>query len=454
MSTMNGGSPTNSKSVPEIIGVKLAGDEMNEDDFHVWIEKLVNKEIADAQVGAWLAAVYLKGLSNNEISYLTRCMAESGARLIWPEDWDLNLVVDKHSTGGVGDKVSLPLAPALAACGLKVPMISGRGLGITGGTLDKLESIPNFNVELSMGDMKEALEEVGCFIAGQTKDICPADKILYSIRDITGTVGERGLVTSSIVSKKVAEGLSSLVLDVKWGLGCYQDNFEQGEELALSLRRTAASLGVNTTAVISHMNAPLGNAVGNSLEVLESIECLQGGGPADLRELVCVQGGLLLLSSGLAKTKEEGNSKMAEVLDNGSALNKFKQMLINQGVERELAERLVAPNNENVLKPAKFKTKLVSERAGYITTLHARNIARIACDLGAGRKAPGDLLDHTVGVQLSKSLGDYIEAGEAYGEIHHNQSPLPSQILQLAGECLEVDENPGKPPKRINKIIE
>jgi len=438
------------KSIPQIIGLKKMGGEMTNLDVETWVDQLVSGQIAGEQLGAWLMAVCLKGLTDEEISCLTRCMAESGSTLEWPEDWDLNRIVDKHSTGGVGDKVSLPLAPALAACGLRVPMVSGRGLGMTGGTLDKLESIPNYSVDMSMERMREALETVGCCIVGQSKEICPADKRMYQARDITETVGSRGLVTSSIICKKIAEGLSSLVLDVKWGLGCYQETYQQAIELADGLVTTASSLGVKTTAVISNMNTPLGMAVGNSLEVLESVECLQGAGAADLRELVCIQGGLLLHSAGLVQDSKEGELRIAEVLDNGAALEKFKQMLIFQGVEEGVAEQLV--RNGEGLRAADNLTKLESEESGYVTGIQAKNIAQIANSLGAGRNNPDDQLDHSAGVRLTKSLGDWVAKGDVWAVIHHNR-PLPDQIMELARKSIEVKAEKGDLEKRITKII-
>merc|ERR1719357_2380302 len=259
-------------------------------------------------------AVYLHGLSADETSWLTRAMVNSGTTMSWPKAWK-SLLVDKHSTGGIGDKVSLPLAPALAACGLKVPMISGRGLGITGGTLDKLESIPGYRVQLTLDEITSMMESVGCCIVGQTGEICPADKLMYAARDITATVGSLGLITSSIISKKAAEGISSLVLDIKWGAGCYQATLEEAEATANALLRTSRSLGVKTTGVISHMESPLGKAVGNSLEVAESLECLRGHGPRDLRELVVMEGAMVLVSANVVESLEMGKHKIEEVLD-------------------------------------------------------------------------------------------------------------------------------------------
>jgi len=415
------------------------------------VKKLVSREVADTQLGAWLMAVYLKGFSGEEASNLTRSMVTCGAQLTWPDHWDKKLIVDKHSTGGVGDKVSLPLAPALAACGLKVPMVSGRGLGITGGTLDKLESIPNFRVQLSEKEITAALEEIGCCIVGQTEQICPADRIMYSARDVTGTVGSRGLITSSIISKKVAEGISSLVLDVKWGLGCYQQTLKEGEDLAEALVEAARSLGVSTTAVITNMDSPVGQAIGNSLEVYESLDCLRGGGPADLRELVCVEGGLLLLSAGLVNSREEGAERIGKVLDNGSALKKFADMLKFQGAGEDVVADLIS-NKSSVLTSAKHITKLESQVSGYVAQIHAGHIARLAGSLGAGRSKPGDLVDHAVGIRLNKSTGDTVELGEVWGEIHHNQ-PLSPQTIDETRDWITVADSPQHIQNRISKII-
>lgn len=298
----------NIKSVADIIALKRDGHELSKEDIETWIAKLLQDEITDAQLGAWLMAIYIRGLSRSETANLTQIMTTSGDTLEWPHEWN-KILVDKHSTGGVGDKVSLVLAPALAACGRKVPMISGRGLGITGGTLDKLESIPGYNVTLSADQIREALDKVGCVIAGQTGKIAPADKIIYACRDNTNTVGNLSLQTSSILCKKAAENIHALVLDVKYGKGCYQPTFEYAERVADSLVSVANFMGIKTMAVMSNMDDPLGLCIGNALEVAESIQCLKGQGPPDLEELVVKQGGLLLANSGHEQiTLEKGEN--------------------------------------------------------------------------------------------------------------------------------------------------
>ena len=298
------------KSTADIIALKRDGYPLCYEDLEIWIQRVLNQEVTPAQLGAWLMSVYIQGLNPEETANLTKIMTKSGDTLIWPAEWK-SILVDKHSTGGVGDKVSLVLAPALAACGRKVPMISGRGLGITGGTLDKLESIPGYNVTLSADEILEGLKQVGCLIAGQTGSIAPADKILYACRDNTNTVGNLSLQTSSILSKKAAENISSLVLDVKYGKGCYQPTKEYAERVATSLVTVSKSMGIRTAAVISKMDDPLGKHIGNALEVAESIECLKGYGPHDLEELVVKQGGLLLANSGdRSLTLSEGEDQI------------------------------------------------------------------------------------------------------------------------------------------------
>lgn len=437
------------KSIPEIISIKRDGQEMTEAEMRYWVEQVVGGGVADCQLGAWLMAVCIQGLSLKETSWLTRAMMDSGSVLSWPKDWDTKLV-DKHSTGGVGDKVSLPLAPALAACGLKVPMISGRGLGMTGGTLDKLESIPGFRVQLSESEITGILEEVGCCIVGQTSDIVPADKIIYATRDVTGTVGNLGLITSSIISKKAAEGIKALVLDVKWGKGCYQAGRKQAELLAQALIQTSESLGVKTSAVISHMETPLGQAVGNSLEVLEALQCLNGGGPEDLANLVQIEGGMLLVSSGMEPNLQAGKQRIKHVLKNGEALKKFKQMIQMQGVSSSTAEELC--HNNTGLPVANFTTPLIATQSGWVNTVDAGLIAKVACELGAGRSKPDSQLDLAAGVVISVSPGDHISSGSTWAVLHHSKE-VPSHLMILAKSALQLVQDRPIVEDRITKII-
>ncbi|NWU07880.1 TYPH phosphorylase, partial [Cephalopterus ornatus] len=290
--------------------------------------------------GAMLMAIRLRGMDAGETLSLTRAMATSGRALAWPPAWH-GLVVDKHSTGGVGDKVSLALAPALAACGCKVPMISGRGLGHTGGTLDKLEAIPGFRVSLSPEEMCSTLEQVGCCIVGQSEELAPADRVLYGLRDVTATVDSVPLITGrGLRHKKAAEQLSALVLDVKFGGAALYPTQDSARQLARSLVEVGAQLGIRTVAVLSRMDQPLGRAVGNSLEVLEALECLDGGGPQDLRQLVTVLGGVLLWQCGKAAGAAQGRELLGRALDDGSARSTFEAMLGAQGVPPDTAHRL------------------------------------------------------------------------------------------------------------------
>jgi len=429
------------KSIPEIIGIKRDGSVFSEDDIRVFISKLVAGDVSDAQLGAWLMATCIHGLNVQETAWLTRAMVESGVSLEWPEEWR-HLVLDKHSTGGVGDKVSLVLAPALAAAGLKVPMISGRGLGITGGTLDKLESIPGYRVNLSLEEIRSIVEDVGCCIAGQTKDLCPADKVMYAARDITGTVGCLGLIVSSIISKKVAEGINQLVMDVKWGEGCYQETFEEAEKLADVLVQTSEGVGVKTVAVISHMESPLGRCVGNSVEVEESLDCLRGVGARDLRDLVILQGAMLLTSAGKVENLDMGKEKIAAVLDNGVALEKFRQMVIRQGVDEEVAKQLCHPdkNNNRVTVTASNTTSVMASTSGRVTKIGAGAVARLAIALGAGRCHPSDVLDLGAGVELRVEPGDVVENGQEWAVIHHNRD-IPKQLLSDLKRSIEINPN-------------
>lgn len=440
------------KTIQEIIAAKRDGGIFSEADITTWVEELVRGDVAGCQLGAWLMAVYVRGLTLQETTHLTRAMMESGLTLSWPNDWKSSLV-DKHSTGGVGDKVSLPLAPALAACGLKVPMISGRGLGITGGTLDKLESIPGYRVQLTLDEITSMMEDVGCCIVGQTGEICPADKLMYAARDISATVGSLGLITSSIISKKAAEGISCLVLDIKWGAGCYQATLAEAEATANALLQTSRSLGVKTTAVISHMESPLGRAVGNSLEVEESLACLRGGGPRDLRRLVVTEGAMLLLSAGRVSNLGEGQVMMEHVLDSGAARDRFRRMLIGQGVEAAIAARMCgAENSGNVLPRAKRTTDLVSPSTGWVRGADAKAVGLLSQGLGAGRAHPDDVLDLAAGVEMLVCPGDRVEEGQVWAVIHHH-CDIPSHLFASASQALDISEMEETVRPRITQIL-
>ncbi|KAL2775403.1 thymidine phosphorylase isoform 2, partial [Daubentonia madagascariensis] len=331
--------PSEPKQLPELIRVKRDGGRLSEADIRGFVDAVVNGSAQGAQIGAMLMAIRLQGMDLEETSALTQALAKSGQQLEWPEAWHQQLV-DKHSTGGVGDKVSLVLAPALAACGCKVPMISGRGLAHTGGTLDKLESVPGFNVIQSPEQMQVLLEQVGCCIVGQSKKLVPGDGILYAARDVTATVDSLPLITASILSKKVVEGLSALVVDVKFGEAAVFPNQEQARKLARALVGVGAGLGLRVAAALTAMDKPLGRSVGHTLEVEEALLCMDGAGPSDLRDLVTKLGGALLWLSGQAEAQAEGAARVAAALDDGSARGRFEQMLAGQGVDPGLARAL------------------------------------------------------------------------------------------------------------------
>ncbi|MEO2208336.1 MAG: thymidine phosphorylase, partial [Candidatus Poseidoniia archaeon] len=359
-------------------------------DIGRFVEGVTNDSLTDDEVVAWLRGVFEDGLDSAQTVALTEAMRDSGEILEWPADW-AHLVVDKHSTGGVGDKVSIPLAPALAACGLKVPMISGRGLGHTGGTLDKLESIAGFRVNLSTDEVRGQVERIGLAMVGQTENLVPADRRMYALRDVTGTVASLPLITSSIVSKKAAEGLTALVLDVKHGRAAFMVEREQAEALARSMVEVANGMGIQTTAVLSTMDQPLGCAVGNALEIVESVETLCGRGPHDLEELVCVQGGLLLTGAGLAEDMVAGALLIHNSLNDGSAFERFLQMVDAQGgspsdfdTDASLLRSL------GLLDTSLLSTEIFAESAGRISDIDALAVAHACLDLGSGRKKLND----------------------------------------------------------------
>ncbi|XP_066110720.1 thymidine phosphorylase isoform X3 [Saccopteryx bilineata] len=333
-------SPPEPKQLPELIRLKRDGGRLSEGDIRGFVRAVVDGSAQGAQIGAMLMAIRLQGMDLEETMALTQALANSGQQLEWPEAWRRQLV-DKHSTGGVGDKVSLVLAPALAACGCKqVPMISGRGLGHTGGTLDKLESIPGFTVIQSPEQMQVLLERVGCCIVGQSKKLVPADGILYEARDVTATVDSLPLITASILSKKVVESLSALVVDVKFGGAAVFSSQAEAQKLARALVDVGAGLGLRVAAALTAMDNPLGRSVGHTLEVEEALLCMDGAGPPDLRDLVTRLGGTLLWLNGQAEAQAEGITRVAAALDNSSARDRFERMLAMQGVDPGLARAL------------------------------------------------------------------------------------------------------------------
>jgi len=433
-------STTTPLRLPDVIKHKREGKTLEEEQISFFIDGVVKENVDAAQIGAMLMAIYFRGMTLDETAALTKAMMNSGDILEWPAEWKDRLV-DKHSTGGVGDKVSIVLAPALAACGLKVPMMSGRGLGFTGGTLDKLEAIPGFNVTLTQEAMTDALDKVGCVIVGQTAKLVPADRILYSLRDITATVDSLPLITASILSKKGAESISHLVMDIKVGRGAWFKSVAEAEIVAKYLVQTGKLIGINMSATLTDMNSPLGRCVGNSLEIWDALETMRGKGRKDLVELVAVQGAHLLLSAGVVSNEAEGVAMIEETLSNGQALNKFKQMIIVQGVSPETAELLCSASGEHdweIMKPAQFRTNIPAPANGYFRGINALVAAEICGSLGSGRSRAGDQIDHAVGLEVLHPYGTFFNKDEPILRLHHNSVDLSPSVVRRLKESVDI----------------
>lgn len=416
------------------------------------VNGVVDGSLNDEQVIDFLQKIFYEGLDEDSTIKLTESMRDSGRVLSWPKEWS-HLVVDKHSTGGVGDKVSIVLAPALAACGLKVPMISGRGLGHTGGTLDKLESIAGFRVDLSIDEMREQVEQIGLAMVGQTDALVPADRRMYALRDVTNTIASIPLITSSIVSKKAAEGLSSLVLDVKHGRAAFMQEREQAEALSQSMADVANGMGISTSVVLSAMDQPLGCAIGNALEIVESVETLCGRGPHDLEELVCVQGGILLEASGIVEDMDEGALMIHNSLNDGSAFTKFLEMVDCQGGDRDdFASDYSMLSSLGLLDDNLLSTEIYVDKNGWIDDIDAMSIALACLELGSGRKVLTDTVDHSVGAIIEAQLGDEVDIGDTLIVIYH-RNELPKGLSESVCSAFSISPEPVDLESRITQII-
>ena len=421
------------------IAKKRDGGELSADEIGSFVAGYASDQIPDYQMAALAMAIYLRGMTTAETAALTDHMLASGATFQWPEGPTPK--VDKHSTGGIGDKVSLPLAPMLACCDLQVPMISGRGLGATGGTLDKLESIPGFRTDLSMDEMRQVVESVGCVISGATADLVPADRKLYALRDVTATVPSIPLITGSIMSKKLAEGLHALVLDVKFGSGAFMKTAELARELAVSMVSTGKRIGVGTTALLTDMNQPLGRMVGNAVEVDESIAALEGRGPADLMEVTLALGAELLVSTNRQDTLEEARAQLQKTIDDGSAREKFAQMISAQGGDLD-APRPVAPASD-----------FSAPRSGYVAAIDAEGLGEAVIAMRGGRQQLGDELDLSTGFDMQVRLGDQVEQGQPLARLFANEKVANAGREKLLGAIQLADEKPTVGPLILDRIV-
>jgi pyrimidine-nucleoside phosphorylase len=399
----------------EIINKKREGFELTKHELNWFVKGFHEGDIEHYQASAWLMAVCLKGMTAQETAWFTGAMKSSGMVA------DLSDIpgpkVDKHSTGGVGDKISLVLAPLVASCGLTVPMMSGRGLGHTGGTLDKLESIPGFNVDLSMTEFKDVLRECGVAIIAPSSEMAPADRKMYALRDVTATVRSIPLQTASIMCKKLAENPDSLVLDVKTGRGAFNPELQESIELASSMIAAGESDGKQTTAFVTSMEQPIGRAVGNWFEVRETIETLAGGGPADLRTLTLVQAGQMLLQGRKASSLSEGIELAACQLDNGQALTKFHEMVAKQGGDVSVVTTDALENYPE----ATTSRDILASTDGVVDKINAMEIGMVACNLGAGRMRIEDEIDFTAGIMLHKKVGDKVVKGDVICTLYTNR---------------------------------
>jgi len=401
-------------------------------------------KVPDYQASAFCMAVFHQGLSNELTVALTLGMRDSGRVIEHPEAESAR--VDKHSTGGVGDKISLPLAPLVASCGLCVPMISGRGLGHTGGTLDKLESIPGFRIDLSIKRFTQLVAELGLSLIGQTNDLAPADRRLYNLRDVTATIESIPLITASILSKKLAEGIDSLVLDVKCGCGAFMKNEQQARLLAESLVRVGSGAGLNMSAVLTRMSAPLGRTIGNSLEVKESIEILKGVGPKDTTELTVTLGAEMLLLGGAAIDREQGKHAIHAAIDSGHGLEKFRALVEAQGGDARAID-----NPEKHMPKSQSTTLVIASHGGFVSAVDSFALGMAAMKLGAGRQTVTDTIDPSVGIEVLANLGDNIEPGAPLARVHHNKDAA-SLFSEIAAAFDVAESRPDVTPLVIDKI--
>ncbi|MEO6876786.1 MAG: thymidine phosphorylase [Opitutaceae bacterium] len=428
-----------------IIAKKRDGGGLNRDEIQAFVRGATDGSWADYQLSAMLMAIFLRGMSAPETADYTAAMMHSG------QVADLRSVklpkADKHSTGGVGDKVSLHLAPMVAACGVAVPMISGRGLGHTGGTLDKLESLTGFRVNLSLAAYRAQVNKIGLCLIGQTAELAPADKKLYALRDVTGTVECIPLICGSILAKKLAEGIDVLVLDVKFGAGAFMPDKRKARELAQTLVGVAKAMGKPTRAVLTAMEQPLGRAVGNALEVAESIACLRGEGPADTMEVTFALGEQMLLLTKTAKTKAEARARLEAVIANGAALGKFRAMVAAQGGDVRMVDEPAR------LPQAKWQMTLAASREGFIQGVDARGVALAALRLGAGRVKAEDAIDPAVGVSGLVKIGDKVAVGAPLGVIHANDQRALSEAKALLAKAITIGPKRVRPPRLIAEIV-
>jgi pyrimidine-nucleoside phosphorylase len=430
-----------------LIEAKREGRKLSPEEIRELVAGVVAETIPDYQLSALLMAIFFRGLDATETRALTLAMRDSGDKLSFPADI-ARPVVDKHSTGGIGDKVSLPLAPLLACLGFRVPMISGRGLGITGGTLDKLDSIPGYRTRLTREEILKQVEDIGCVMCGQTTTMVPADRRLYALRDASGTVPSIHLITASILSKKLAEGLEALVLDVKFGTAAFMQTRDEARALAQSMITIANEAGVKTRALLTDMNRPLGRSAGNWLEVKESVQCLEGSGPDDLRTLVIDSAAHLLVATSKESDLAAAQTRAAKMLDSGAPLKKWNEMLRAQGTDlAAFTEKLTRDHTA----PAVLEVK--APRTGFVVRAEARILGEVVRDLGGGRMTKEASVDFDVGLDGLIAVSEPVKQGAPLCRIHARTQAQAEGALARVASAFEISETPVSKPPLVVEIL-
>ncbi|KRM60207.1 pyrimidine-nucleoside phosphorylase [Secundilactobacillus malefermentans DSM 5705 = KCTC 3548] len=427
----------------DIIESKKQGNKLSDDEIQFFVDGVVDGSIPDYQTSALLMAIYFNGMTDSEQTKLTMAMMHSGDHLNLSSIEGIK--VDKHSTGGVGDKTSIPLAALVAALGIPVPMISGRGLGHTGGTLDKLEAIPGYKVEISESDFKKQVQKEQLAIIGATGNIAPADKKIYALRDVTATVDSIPLIAGSIMSKKIASGTDALVIDVKTGAGAFMKTLDDSRALAKALVKIGQGVGMDCMALISDMNQPLGNAIGNALEIKESIDLLNGNGPKDLLELVLTLGSHMVVLAGKAQTLDEARQKLEGTITDGSALERFRAMVVAQGGDGSVVD------HPEIMPQAKFKIELPAKESGVVSEIEADEMGIASMLLGGGRQKADDQLDYAVGIVLHKKIGDKVSKGESLMTIYSDTEQI-DDIKEQIYQNVKITDS-ASAPELIKEII-
>lgn len=432
-------------NILDIIEKKRDKLELNNEEIKFFVDGYTNGTVTDYQAAALVMAIYLNGMTDEEITSLTLAMAESGEVL------DLSKlgenVVDKHSTGGIGDKITLILMPIVAALGVPVAKMSGRGLGFTGGTVDKLESIPGYNTQISVNELIENVQKIGICLMGQTLNLAPADKKIYSLRDSIRCVENIPLIASSIMSKKIASGANKIVLEVTVGKGAFMKNIDDAKKLSETMINIGKLAGKETVCILTNMDEPLGYSIGNTLEVIEAVEALQGDMDDDVKQVVLELGSYMIKLAGKGDDIEHNKKMMMECLDSGAAYMKFLELIENQGGDVSYI------NDESKFENAKFIYPVMSDRSGYIKSIEAERLGKISCELGAGRIKKEDVIDNQVGLIINKKIGDKVERDEILGIIHANDEEKLKNAIDELKNSFEICEEYVEKPKVILGIV-